>query len=77
MQFANRVRYQQRNPGENITFESLRKILSEPASVEQEAREERRHKIIESFRNEAFPDLVAKAERKVSEGSDSKIENIL
>jgi hypothetical protein len=56
-----------KHPDEDLTFESLRKILKEPLSVEQEAREERRQQVVERYKTAPFPDLVAKSERKTTD----------
>jgi len=56
----------QKYPDEETTFEALKKMLSEPASVVQEAKEERRQQIIEMYRTAPFEELVAKSEMNVS-----------
>lgn len=53
-----------RFPGEDITFESIRRILYEPPSVANELREERRLQILERFETESFESLIAQTEDK-------------
>ncbi|XP_067135174.1 protein EFR3 homolog B isoform X2 [Centruroides vittatus] len=50
--------------GEEITVESLRKMMAEPLGAQQEAEEERRLQVIERFRTAPFEDLVAKSEHE-------------
>ncbi|RWS17619.1 protein EFR3 B-like protein, partial [Dinothrombium tinctorium] len=53
-------------PEEGIDFQSFRRILIEPLTDEQDAREERRAQIIEKYKRVPFEDLVSRSEEKVS-----------
>ncbi|CAG2104067.1 unnamed protein product [Medioppia subpectinata] len=53
-----------RQPEEEITFESLRKIINEPISAKQDEQEIRRLQIVDRFKNASFHDLIARYERK-------------
>jgi len=53
-----------RQPEEEITFESLRKIISEPMSAKQDELEIRRLQIVDRFKNSSFQDLINRYERK-------------
>lgn len=56
----------QRHPEEEITVESLKRMLAESPTARRQAEDERRLRIIEEFRTAAFEDLVAKAEQQVN-----------
>lgn len=56
----------QKHPEEEITVESLKRMLAESPTAKRQAAEERRLRIIDEFRTAAFEDLVAKAEQQVS-----------
>ncbi|KAG8198928.1 hypothetical protein JTE90_015136 [Oedothorax gibbosus] len=53
-----------RHPEEEITVESLKRMLAESPTARRQAEDERRLRIIEEFRTAAFEDLVAKAEQQ-------------
>jgi hypothetical protein len=53
-----------RQPEEEITFESLRKIINEPLSAKHDELEMKRLQIVDRFRNASFHDLIARYERK-------------
>ncbi|XP_054157072.1 protein EFR3 homolog B-like isoform X2 [Oppia nitens] len=53
-----------RQPEEDITFESLRKIINEPISAKQDELECKRLQIVDRFRNSSFHDLINRYERK-------------
>lgn len=53
-----------RHPEEEITVESLKRMLAESPTAKRQAEEERRLRIIDEFRTAAFEDLVAKAEQQ-------------
>ncbi|CAL1272043.1 unnamed protein product [Larinioides sclopetarius] len=53
-----------KHPEEEITVESLKRMLAESPTAKRQAEDERRLRIIEEFRTAAFEDLVAKAEQQ-------------
>ncbi|XP_042897803.1 protein EFR3 homolog B isoform X2 [Parasteatoda tepidariorum] len=53
-----------RHPEEEITVESLKRMLAESPTAKRQAEDERRLRVIEEFRTAAFEDLVAKAEQQ-------------
>ncbi|XP_054722243.1 protein EFR3 homolog B-like [Uloborus diversus] len=53
-----------KHPEEEITVESLKRILTESPTAKRQAEDVRRLRIIEEFRTAAFEDLVAKAEKQ-------------
>lgn len=59
----------QKQPEEEITVESLKKMMNEPMENSKQAEEERRLQIVEHFRNSTFEELVAKSEAKVSKNN--------
>lgn len=64
-----------KHPGEEITVESLKKLLAEPSDAHRQAEEERRMQILEKFRTAAFEDLVARTESK-TEALHNKLNEI-
>lgn len=55
----------QKFPGEDITFESFRKLLYQSGGFDADTKVERRVQIYERFKNEPFESLIAKTEEKV------------
>lgn len=55
----------QKFPGEEIAFESIRKLLYEQNNSDNDVREEKRLQILEKFKSEPFDSLVTKTEDKV------------
>ncbi|XP_022255240.1 protein EFR3 homolog B-like [Limulus polyphemus] len=53
-----------KHPQEEITVESLKKMMAEPLEVRHEEEQMRRLQIVEQFRTSAFEDLVAKTEQQ-------------
>ncbi|XP_035226365.1 protein EFR3 homolog B-like isoform X2 [Stegodyphus dumicola] len=53
-----------KHPEEEITVESLKRMLAESPTAKRQAEDERRLRIVEEFRTAAFEDLVAKAEQQ-------------
>ncbi|GAB6029335.1 hypothetical protein CHUAL_005104 [Chamberlinius hualienensis] len=56
-----------KQPEEEITVESLKKMMAEPLDAEKQAEELRRIQILEYFRTAAFEDLVAKSDAKADQ----------
>nr|CAD7200902.1 unnamed protein product [Timema douglasi] len=54
-----------KHPEEELTFESMKKILSESPDTKKEAEEEHRLQLSETFRTAAFEDLVSRTQAKV------------
>jgi hypothetical protein len=57
---------QRKHPEEDLTFASLKKILTQPAAADQEARDERRQQMRHNFNTALFVDLKARHEKKES-----------
>nr|CAD7405413.1 unnamed protein product [Timema poppensis] len=53
-----------KHPEEELTFESMKKILSESPDTKKEAEEEHRLQLSETFRTAAFEDLVSRTQAK-------------
>uniref|UniRef100_T1IXZ5 Uncharacterized protein n=1 Tax=Strigamia maritima TaxID=126957 RepID=T1IXZ5_STRMM len=51
-------------PGEEVTVESLKKLLAEPRSTRIQAEEERRKQIVEKYRTATFEELMTRNECK-------------
>ncbi|XP_067006457.1 protein EFR3 homolog cmp44E [Anabrus simplex] len=56
--------FQRKHPEEELTFESMKKILSESPESKKEAEEEKRLQLSETFRTAAFEDLVSRTQAK-------------
>lgn len=56
----------QKLPGEELTFESMKRILTESGETRREAEEERRLQLSQLFRTAPFQDLVVKTQPKVN-----------
>lgn len=61
-----------KHPEEEITVESLKKMMSEPLDADKETNEARRREIVETYRTATFEELVAK-----SEAQTDKLQNKL
>lgn len=59
--------YVQKLPGEELTFESMKRILTESGETRREAEEERRLQLSQLFRTAPFQDLVVKTQPKVND----------
>lgn len=57
--------YFQKYPEEELTFDSMKKILAEAAEVKKAAEDERRMRITETFRSATFQELVDRTQAKV------------
>lgn len=55
----------QKHVEQDVTFDSLKKVLAEPAESRREAEFEKRQIICEKFRNTPFQQLVASSQTKV------------
>lgn len=56
---------QKKHPEEELTFESMKKILTESAEAKKVIEDERRMRITETFRSASFQELVNKTQSKV------------
>lgn len=52
-------------PEEDLTFESMKKVLTEPPEVRKEAEAERRKQLSHTFRTATFSELVRRTQPKV------------
>lgn len=52
-------------PEEDLTFESMKKVLTEPPEIRKEAEAERRKQISHTFRTATFSELVRRTQPKV------------
>lgn len=55
----------QRFPEEELTFESMKKVLQEPPEVRKEVEAERRKQLSHTFRTATFSELVRRTQPKV------------
>ncbi|XP_015586861.1 protein EFR3 homolog cmp44E isoform X2 [Cephus cinctus] len=55
---------QKKLPGEELTFESMKRILTETSDMRREVQEEKRVELLQFFKNAPFPDLVSKTQPK-------------
>lgn len=53
-------------PEEELTFESMKKVLTEPPEIRKEAEAERRKQISHTFRTATFSELVRRTQPKVT-----------
>lgn len=53
-------------PAEDLTFDSMKRVLMEPPEARKEAEAEKREKINHTFRTAPFSELVKKTQPKVS-----------
>lgn len=56
----------QKLPEEELTFESMKKVLTEPPEVRKEAEAERRKQLSHTFRTATFSELVRRTQPKVN-----------
>jgi hypothetical protein len=55
----------QKLPEEELTFESMKKVLTEPAETRKEAEARRRKQLSDTFRTATFSELVRRTQPKV------------
>lgn len=55
-----------KQPEEELTFASFKKILMQPASADQELRDERRQQLRHCYKTASFTELIARSERKAT-----------
>lgn len=57
-------------PEEELTFESMKHVLSEPPEVRKEAENEKREQISNTFRTATFTELTKRTQPKVQSNSN-------
>ncbi|KAG1701654.1 Protein EFR3 B [Nymphon striatum] len=66
-----------RYPEEEITVESLKRMMAAPSDNKKELEEERQHQILERFKTASFTDLVQRYEELPSDHLQNKLHEIL
>ncbi|XP_071449054.1 protein EFR3 homolog cmp44E isoform X2 [Hetaerina americana] len=68
---------QRKHPGEEMTFEAIKKVLSDSWEKEREGEEEERcRKLCQTFRNADFDELVSRTQTKQNDALQNKLNEI-